>query len=131
MTIPSSPPISVPPPSANVAPPLGVKHVIAVGGGRGGVGKSVVAVNLAVYLAQLGRKVLLIDADPSGAEFRHRHDEQEQHQHDGGRGEHQPHPPWVAVDVPALGLIQLENRFFLATWRKLLSVGAKITLFHH
>jgi flagellar biosynthesis protein FlhG len=69
MTIPSSPPPSVPPPSANVAPPLGVKHVIAVGGGRGGVGKSIVAVNLAVYLAQLGRKVLLIDADPSGAEL--------------------------------------------------------------
>src|SRR5215216_3051112 len=69
MTIPSSPPPSVPPPSANVAPPLGVKHVIAVAGGRGGVGKSVVAVNLAVYLAQLGRKVLLIDTDPSGAEL--------------------------------------------------------------
>jgi flagellar biosynthesis protein FlhG len=71
MTIPSSPPPppSVPPPSANVAPPIGVKHVIAVGGGRGGVGKSIVAVNLAVYLAQLGRKVLLIDADPSGAEL--------------------------------------------------------------
>jgi flagellar biosynthesis protein FlhG len=50
-------------------PPLGVKHVIAIGGGRGGVGKSIVAVNLAVYLAQLGRKVLLIDADPSGAEL--------------------------------------------------------------
>ncbi len=43
--------------------------MIAVGGGRGGVGKSVVAVNLAVYLAQLGRKVLLIDADPAGAEL--------------------------------------------------------------
>ena len=70
MTIPGPPrPPSVPPPSANVAPPLGVKHVIAVGGGRGGVGKSVVAVNLGVYLAQLGRKVLLIDADPSGAEL--------------------------------------------------------------
>jgi flagellar biosynthesis protein FlhG len=69
MTIPSSPPPSVPPPSAHVAPPLGVKHVIAVGGGRGGVGKSIVAVNLAVYLAQLGRKVLLIDADPAGAEL--------------------------------------------------------------
>jgi len=52
-----------------VAPPLGVKHVIAVGGGRGGVGKSIVAVNLAVYLAQLGRKVLLIDTDPAGAEL--------------------------------------------------------------
>src|ERR1044071_564489 len=69
MTIPSSPPPSLPPPSANVAPPLGVKYVIAVGGGRGGVGKSIVAVNLAVYLAQLGRKVLLIDADPAGAEL--------------------------------------------------------------
>jgi flagellar biosynthesis protein FlhG len=54
---------------AGGAPPLGVKHVIAVGGGRGGVGKSIVAVNLAVYLAQLGRKVLLIDADPAGAEL--------------------------------------------------------------
>src|SRR3982751_2356582 len=70
MTIPSSPPPSTgAPPSANVAPPLGVKHVIAIGGGRGGVGKSIVAVNLAVYLAQLGRKVLLIDADPAGAEL--------------------------------------------------------------
>jgi flagellar biosynthesis protein FlhG len=46
-----------------------VRHLIAVAGGRGGVGKSVVAVNLAVYLAQLGRKVLLIDADPAGAEL--------------------------------------------------------------
>jgi flagellar biosynthesis protein FlhG len=52
-----------------VAPPLGVKHVIAIGGGRGGVGKSIVSVNLAVYLAQLGRKVLLIDTDPAGAEL--------------------------------------------------------------
>src|SRR6476469_8613423 len=70
MTIPSSPPPSTgAPPSANVAPPLGVKHVIAIGGGRGGVGKSIVAVNLGVYLAQLGRKVLLIDTDPSGAEL--------------------------------------------------------------
>lgn len=50
-------------------PPPNVRHVIAVGGGRGGVGKSVTSVNLAVYLAQLGRTVLLVDADPSGAEL--------------------------------------------------------------
>jgi flagellar biosynthesis protein FlhG len=44
-----------------------VRHVVAVAGSRGGVGSSLVAVNLAVYLAQLGRTVALIDADPSGA----------------------------------------------------------------
>lgn len=43
--------------------------MIAVGGGRGGTGKSVVSVNLAVYLAQLGRSVILVDADPVGAEL--------------------------------------------------------------
>ncbi|HEV3193471.1 MAG TPA: helix-turn-helix domain-containing protein [Polyangiaceae bacterium] len=41
--------------------------VVAVGAGRGGVGKSLVAVNLAVYLAQLGRAVVLVDADPGGS----------------------------------------------------------------
>ncbi len=43
------------------------RQVIAVGGGRGGVGKTLLAVNLAVYLAQLGRNVVLVDADPYGA----------------------------------------------------------------
>src|SRR5271163_3996741 len=46
---------------------LGTKKIIAVGGGRGGVGKSVVASNLAVYFAQLGRPVVLVDCDPTGA----------------------------------------------------------------
>jgi flagellar biosynthesis protein FlhG len=49
--------------------PRNVRHVIAIGGGRGGVGKSVLATNLGVYLAQLGRSVLLVDADPAGAEL--------------------------------------------------------------
>jgi len=46
-----------------------VKHVIAVGAGKGGVGKSTVAVNLAVGLARLGAATGLLDADiygPSG-----------------------------------------------------------------
>lgn len=45
----------------------GAKRVLAVGGGRGGVGKSLIAQNLAVYLAQLGKSVVLVDADPTGA----------------------------------------------------------------
>jgi ATP-binding protein involved in chromosome partitioning len=44
----------------------GVKNVIAVGAGKGGVGKSTIAVNLAIGLAQSGARVGLLDADVYG-----------------------------------------------------------------
>ncbi|MSR29658.1 MAG: iron-sulfur cluster carrier protein ApbC [Phycisphaerales bacterium] len=61
--------------TAKVRPPVGqraqsplpeVKHVIAVGAGKGGVGKSSVSVNLAVGLARMGAKVGLLDGDIYG-----------------------------------------------------------------
>ena len=54
--------------SATAAQPkiTGVKHIVAVGSGKGGVGKSTVAVNLACALTKFGRKIGVMDADIYG-----------------------------------------------------------------
>src|SRR5216683_5363020 len=54
------------PPQQPKLPIPGVQNLIAVGSGKGGVGKTTVAVNLAVALAALGHKTGLMDADVYG-----------------------------------------------------------------
>jgi len=53
-------------PEAGRPPLVGVKNVIAVGAGKGGVGKTTVAVNLALSLARCGSRVGVLDGDIYG-----------------------------------------------------------------
>lgn len=63
MTVPSAPPSAgVPEPK----PVEGVRRVVAIGSGKGGVGKSTVVVNLACALQERGLRVGLLDADIYG-----------------------------------------------------------------
>ncbi len=55
-----------PPQQPGPSPIVGIGRIVAVGAGKGGVGKSTVAVNLAIALANQGKRVGLLDADIHG-----------------------------------------------------------------
>ncbi|MEL6793607.1 MAG: P-loop NTPase, partial [Pseudomonadota bacterium] len=63
---PGDKPLRAPPPAPEGGNVPGVTRIIAVGSGKGGVGKSTVSANLAVALAMDGWKVGLLDADVYG-----------------------------------------------------------------
>ena len=65
MAAPAGPTSQAPPSAVSRAIP-GIKHIIAVGAGKGGVGKTTVSVNLAIALTRSGSRVGIIDADVYG-----------------------------------------------------------------
>src|SRR5690606_2609956 len=62
-------PGSVPAPTPDGALIDGIAHVVAVSSGKGGVGKSTVAANIATALAAMGKRVGLLDADIYGPDI--------------------------------------------------------------
>ncbi|WP_242360701.1 P-loop NTPase [Anaeromyxobacter sp. SG17] len=59
---------TVPEPRRHPAPaPVRARRIISVGGGKGGIGKSLISANLGIALARRGKKVVLVDADLGGA----------------------------------------------------------------
>lgn len=89
-------------PEEHDLPPTGRK-IVAVGGGKGGVGKSLIAQSFAVYLAQLGKRVVLVDADPTGANLHIPLGvERPKRVH---LGEHEPEVTLIPTIVPGLRLL--------------------------
>jgi flagellar biosynthesis protein FlhG len=111
---------------------LRVRRVIAIGGGRGGVGKSLVAGSLAVYFAQLGKSVVLVDGDATGGNL---------HAHFGIAASSAPEPDdpaalpqsLVATSIPGLSILPaphdaVEPPLALRAGRKMRWLGRLRTL---
>lgn len=58
-------------PANNTTPIKGVRNIIAISSGKGGVGKSSIAINLSLALTKLGAKVGVLDADIYGPSLPH------------------------------------------------------------
>jgi ATP-binding protein involved in chromosome partitioning len=99
------------------------RTLIAIGSGKGGVGKSTVSANLAVALARSGRKVGLIDADvygPSQPTLLGRHDKPS--------AENEKLVPVDAHGLKFLSLGQLVSPGHALAWRGPMATGALANL---
>jgi ATP-binding protein involved in chromosome partitioning len=86
----------------------GVSNIIAVASGKGGVGKTTIAVNLAISLARLGYKVGLLDADIFGPSVPKMFNE-ENYRPEVKRNEHADH----IVPLTKFGVKVLSTGFFV------------------
>ncbi|MGD0017967.1 MAG: Mrp/NBP35 family ATP-binding protein [Candidatus Limnocylindrales bacterium] len=98
----------------------GVKNIVAVASGKGGVGKSTVSVNLAVALAQAGASVGLLDADITGPNIP---------MMIGAEGQPVASPAGRITPIEAYGVKVISIQFFLpegqpVVWRGPLVGGA-------
>ena len=110
---------------ARIALTAAQKHrtLIAIGSGKGGVGKSTVSANLAISLARAGRKVGLIDADvygPSQPTLLGKHQKPE--------GENDKLVPVEAHGISFLSLGQLVSPGHALAWRGPMATGALANL---
>lgn len=55
------------PSRSHLRPPVPKRRILAVSGAKGGVGKTLLSTNLALFLATIGRRVVVVDADVTGA----------------------------------------------------------------
>jgi ATP-binding protein involved in chromosome partitioning len=110
---------------------LGVRrHVVAVLGGKGGVGKSTVAVNLSLTLAAMGFRVGILDGDLNGPDIPHLLGVHPRRDRSGGRwrlagirgpsGRRRPYERW-GLEVMSVGFVVPERAPLAATGRWLVS----------